>query len=103
MDDPISIFELDPNATPLQQAIAASRFLHKADREFCTTGAAIVGGHLHVVLDDGNTECVAGCREAAERDKCAPCIALCDLLDKLNVEEREQVFNDLCDNTKEYW
>jgi hypothetical protein len=44
----------------------------------CNRGLGSVGGHLHIVLDDGNTETehVQHCLDYALEERCAVCIGL---------------------------
>lgn len=56
----------------------------------CTRDAGRVGGHLHIVLDDGNTEDnhVQFCLDSATKDNCTTCIKLAELMLKMSKTQR---------------
>jgi len=59
------------------ELLTKTRCLYSGDDE-CTTGAGCVGGHLHIVLDDGNVSDshVSFCLVEARRDSCETCMAI---------------------------
>lgn len=59
----------------------------------CTRDAGLIGGHLHIVIDDGNVEDghVAYCLEEARKDQCQTCITLGELLIKMSKTQRSRL------------
>ena len=59
----------------------------------CTRDAGCVGGHLHIVLDDGNVEDghVAFCLTKAQEDGCTTCITLAGLLMRMSKTQRSKL------------
>jgi hypothetical protein len=59
----------------------------------CVWGTGSVGGHLHIVLDDGNTrDChVDACLEQARLDNCQTCISLAALLRAMTRTQRAKL------------
>lgn len=56
----------------------------------CTRGSGGVGGHLHVVLDDGNVEHghVRWCLDSAVSDGCGTCADLARLMLRMTPTQR---------------
>ncbi len=60
----------------------------------CTMGTGIVGGHLHIVLDDGNVEDhhVQWYLDLAKEEGCHTCETLATRLLELSEEERQSLY-----------
>lgn len=60
----------------------------------CTRHSGIVGGHLHIVLDDGNvkTSHVDWCIEEAEKDNCVTCLSLARKLRTMSLTQRGKIY-----------
>jgi hypothetical protein len=56
----------------------------------------VVGGNLHVVLDDGNVESefIIFCRAEAEKNKDSFGIFLCDILLTFSEDELDKMYNE---------
>jgi hypothetical protein len=63
-------------------------------RTLCTRDSGGVGGHLHIVLDDGNTDdgMVQFCIEEATRDCCAPCRELGQKIRAMSPTQRQRLY-----------
>jgi len=59
----------------------------------CSRDAGCVGGHLHIVLDDGNIEDghVQYCLDSATCDDCVTCIKLAKLLTQMSRTQRRKL------------
>jgi hypothetical protein len=68
------------------------RRLYNED-DLCSRNSGIVGGHLHIVLDDGNVEDsnVQFCLQEAIKDHCATCIRLAELLLLMSKTQRAKL------------
>lgn len=62
-------------------------------RDECSRDSGSVGGHLHIVLDDGNIEDghVQFCLDEARRDACETCIRLAELLLEMSLTQRAKL------------
>lgn len=59
----------------------------------CTKDAGCVGGHLHIVLDDGNIEdgCVQFCLDQAIEDNCPTCRTIAEQLMQMSKTQRKKI------------
>jgi hypothetical protein len=66
----------------------ACRLYH--EEALCTRHTGNVGGHLHIVLDDGNERDsdVQFCLDEALQDKCDTCITIARLLLRMSKTQR---------------
>jgi len=85
----------DPNRPSVAEVIPMVRALYDGDAE-CTTGAGLVGGHLHIVLDDGNIETghVDFCLNSATVDNCDTCMRLAQKLKAMSPTQRCRVYRE---------
>jgi hypothetical protein len=86
---------LDPNRATVAEVLPTVRELYDGDRE-CSRGSGNVGGHLHIVLDDGNTDtgCVAACLEDAKKDGCSTCAEIAEKLLTMSETQRTRLYNE---------
>jgi hypothetical protein len=86
---------LDPARPTVAAVLALVSELYDGDVD-CTRGSGIVGGHLHIVLDDGNTDAsqVRWCLTNAIADGCKPCIEIADKMLILSDTQRERVYRE---------
>ncbi len=77
-----------PEVAPLVRA------LYRGDDE-CSRGSGNVGGHLHIVLDDGNIETghVSFCLDRALEDDCETCARLARVLLQMSRTQRSKLAN----------
>lgn len=61
--------------------------------DLCTRDSGGVGGHLHIVLDDGNItdSDVRFCLDEARHDKCATCVKIAELLMQMSRTQRAKI------------
>ena len=78
-----------PEVMPLVNA------LYSGEHE-CTKGTGIVGGHLHVLLDDGNVEdyFAENCLDLAKKDQCTTCIELAELIVRMSMTQRLRLYRE---------
>ena len=61
----------------------------------CSRNSGVVGGHLHIVLDDQNVNDghVAFCLEEARKDQCRTCTHLAETLLRMSRTQRLRLAN----------
>ena len=59
----------------------------------CSLNAGGVGGHMHIVLDDGNVERsnVEFCINAARKDHCTTCLTIGELMLRMSPTQRAKL------------
>lgn len=77
------------NKPTVPDVLPMVRRLYRGD-DPCSRGSGSVGGHLHIVLDDGNVEDghVSYCLEEAMADQCETCVKLATLLRQMSRTQR---------------
>lgn len=62
----------------------------------CSRGSGGVGGHLHIVLDDGNVEdgSVQFCVNEATKDRCETCCQLALKLLTMSPTQRRRLYRE---------
>jgi hypothetical protein len=68
----------------------------KNEQDECTRGSGIVGGHLHIVIDDGNT-CrgdVQFCLDEAEQESCGVCTLIATGMLQFSESDLDQFYKD---------
>jgi len=89
----------DPARPTVKEVLPLVNELYRGNGDVpCNRGSGIVGGHLHIVLDDGNTDTyfVESCLEYAIKDGCQACIDLARKLLPMSPTQRNRLYREKC-------
>ena len=89
----MTVSHLSPHRPTVDRARELVTRLYSGE-DPCTRGTGPVGGHLHIVLDDGNlaNHHVDFCLLSAMSEKCATCTELAHLLMAMSRTQRAKLY-----------